>query len=106
MAAPIERRRMRKIPVRYVIQPGGYVGVLRDEDAHKEIADIKAYIDRLNQPTEDDMIANSLIAANKYFTVNNRLFLSTASIAAGAQIIPGTNCTETSLAAALNALNA
>ena len=69
-------------------------------------ADIKAYIDRLNQPTEDDMIANSLIASGKYFTVNNRLFLSTASIAAGAQIIPGTNCVETSLAEALNALNA
>lgn len=69
-------------------------------------ADIKAYIDRLNQSPEDDMIANTLIAANKYFTVNNRLFLSTASIAAGAQIIPGTNCTETSLVEALNALNA
>ena len=69
-------------------------------------ADIKAYIDRLNQSPKDDMIANTLIAANKYFTVNNRLFLSTASIAAGAQIIPGTNCTETSLVEALNALNA
>lgn len=69
-------------------------------------ADIKAYIDRLNQPTEEDMIANTLIASGKYFTVNNRLFLSTASIAAGAQIIPGHNCTETNLAAALNALNA
>ena len=69
-------------------------------------ADIKAYIDRLNQPTEDDMIANSLIASGKYFTANNRLFLSTASIAVGAQIIPGTNCTETSLVEALNALNA
>lgn len=69
-------------------------------------ADLKAYIDRLNQPTEDDMIANSLIASGKYFTVNNRLFLSTASIAVGAQIIPGTNCTETSLVEALNALNA
>lgn len=68
-------------------------------------ADIKAYIDRLNQPTEDDMVANNLIQSGKYFTVNNRLFLSTASIAAGAQIIPGHNCTETNLAAALNALN-
>lgn len=68
-------------------------------------ADIKAYIDRLNQPTEDDMIANTLIAANKYFTVNNRLYISTASIAAGAQIIPGSNCVETNLAEALNALN-
>ena len=68
-------------------------------------ADTKLYIDRLNQPTEDDMIANSLIESGKYFTVNNRLFLSTASIAAGAQIIPDTNCTETSLAAALNARN-
>ena len=69
-------------------------------------ADIKAYIDRMNQPTEDDMIANSLIASGKYFTINNKLYLSTASIAAGAQIIPGHNCTETSLAEALNALNA
>lgn len=63
------------------------------------------YIDRLTEP-DADMIADTVIAANKYFSVGNRLFLSTASIAAGAMIIPGTNCQETSLAAALNALNA
>lgn len=45
MAAPIERRLMRRVPIRYVIQPGGYVGELRDEDAHQEIEKIKEIID-------------------------------------------------------------
>lgn len=67
-------------------------------------ADTKLYIDSLTAPDED-MIADSNIASEQYFTVNNKLYLSTAAIAAGASIIPGTNCTETNLAAALNALN-
>ena len=37
--------------------------------------------------------------------VGNRLFLATAAIAAGAALTVGTNCTETNLAAALNAIN-
>ena len=67
-------------------------------------ADTKLYIDGLTEPDED-MIANANIASGKYFVVNNQLYLSTAAIAAGASIIPGTNCTATSLAEALNAIN-
>lgn len=68
-------------------------------------ADTKLYLEKLTQPTEDDMIANSAIASGKYFFVGNRLFLSTATIANGATLTPGTNCVETNLAEALNALN-
>ena len=71
--------------------------------------DTKLYIERLTAPEEDDMIANQNIASGKYFMVGNNLFLSTATITAGEAIVPGTgagtNCTATSLAAALNALN-
>jgi len=67
-------------------------------------ADTKLYIDSLTAPDED-MIADTNIASGQYFSVNNKLYLSTAAIAAGASIIPGTNCTETNLAEALNALN-
>lgn len=69
-------------------------------------ADTKLYIERLTQPTEDDMIVNANIASGKYFLVGNALYLSTTAIAAGETIKPGTNCTATNLAAALNALNA
>ena len=68
-------------------------------------ADTKLYIDGITAPDED-MIANDVIASGKYFVVNNQLYLSTAAIAKGAQIIPGTNCTATNLAEALNAINA
>lgn len=68
-------------------------------------ADTKLYIKRLTGPTDDDMTADANIAAGTYFMVGNNLFLSTASIAAGEAIVPGTNCTATNLAAALNALN-
>lgn len=67
-------------------------------------ADTKLYVDGLTEPDED-MIANANIASGKYFVVNNQLYLSTAAIAAGASIVPGTNCTATNLAEALNALN-
>ena len=46
------------------------------------------------------------IANGKYFMVGNRLFLSTSAIAQGASIVVGTNCVESNLAEALNALNA
>ena len=70
------------------------------------LADPTLYIQKLTGSTEDDMIANANIASGKYFLVGNRLFLSTSAIAVGASIVPGTNCTETNLADALNALNA
>lgn len=68
-------------------------------------ADTKMYIDALTAP-DDDMIADSNIASGKYFTVNNKLYISTSAIAQGEQIVVGTNCTQTDLATALNALNA
>lgn len=68
-------------------------------------ADIGLYIQKLTGSTEEDMTANQNIASGKYFLVGNTLYLSTSAIAAGEQIIPGTNCTLTNLAAALNALN-
>ena len=68
-------------------------------------ADTKLYIEQLTKPTEDDMTANANIASGKFFMVGNRLFLSSAAIAQGATIVPGSNCSEISLADALNQLN-
>lgn len=68
-------------------------------------ADTKLYIEHLTTP-DGDMVADSNIASGSYFMVNNRLYIATAAIASGASIVPGTNCTETNLAAALNAINA
>ena len=67
--------------------------------------DTKLYIQKINTPTDDDMIADAQIASGKYFIVGNNLYLSTAGILAGDPIKPGTNCTLTNLAAALNAIN-
>ena len=69
-------------------------------------ADTKLYIEKLTMPTEDDMVANQAITSGKFFMVGNNLYLATAAIANGAQIIEGTNATRLSLADALNALNA
>ena len=67
--------------------------------------DTKLYIQKINAPSDDDMIADAQIASGKYFIVGNNLYLSTTTILAGDPIKPGTNCTLTNLAAALNALN-
>ena len=67
-------------------------------------ADVQLYLQRLTQP-DDDMTADANIAAGTYFMVGNRLYRSTASIAAGETVSPGTNCTALSLADALNAIN-
>ena len=63
------------------------------------------YIEELTQP-DADYIADANIPSGKYFMVGNTLYLSTAAIAQGAAITPGTNCTETNLAEALNTINA
>ena len=68
-------------------------------------ADTKLYLEKLTNP-DNDMTADANIASGQYFMVNNTLYLATAAIASGATITPGTNCTETSLAVALNAINA
>lgn len=68
-------------------------------------ADTKLFIQKVNKPTDDDMIADARIESGKYFIIGNTLYLSTTLILAGETIIPGTNCQKTDLAAALNALN-
>lgn len=67
-------------------------------------ADTKLFIERLTQPTEDDMIANTAIANGKFFMIGNNLYRATTAIASGSRIIPGTNATPMSLADALNLL--
>ena len=69
-------------------------------------ADTGLYVQKLTGSAEEDMTANVSIASGKYFMVGNTLYLSTTAIPAGDTIKPGTNCTLTNLAAALNALNA
>jgi len=64
-------------------------------------------------PTPDDSMGNSnasIIAENnisggKYFTAGGRLYQSTGTITKGETISPGVNCTEISVADALNALD-
>lgn len=68
-------------------------------------ADTKLYLEKLTNP-DNDMTADSNIASGQYFMVGNTLYVATTAIASGTTITPGTNCTETNLAAALNAINA
>ena len=68
-------------------------------------ADTKLYIQKINTPSDDDMIADAQIASGKYFIVGGNLYRSTTTIPAGDTINPGTNCILTNLAEALNALN-
>ena len=53
-----------------------------------------------------EMKAQTNIPSGKYFSVGERLFVSTQAIAQGASIVVGTNCLETTLADALNQINA
>lgn len=68
-------------------------------------ADTKLYIQKINAPTDDDMIADAQIASGRYFIVGGNLYRSTTTIPAGDIITPGSNCILTNLADALNALN-
>lgn len=52
-----------------------------------------------------EMKAQTNIPSGKYFSVGERLFVSTQAIAQGENIVVGTNCTETTLADALNTIN-
>lgn len=56
--------------------------------------------------TEDDMIANNNITDGSYFQIGSTLYKATSSIATGETIVPGSNCVTTSIAEALNLLNA
>ena len=75
-------------------------------DAHVEYrADTKLYIEKLTQPEEDDMVANSAIASGQFFMIGNSLYRALANIASGATITIGTNAQMVSLADALNLVN-
>lgn len=62
-------------------------------------------IDEEQESEDTEMKMNRNIPNGQYFTVGDRLFYSTSSIAAGDDISLGTNCEETTLADALNTLN-
>lgn len=69
-------------------------------------ADTKLYIEKLTQPGEDDMIADSAISEGKFFMIGNTLYRALANIASGATITVGTNAERVSLSDALNLVNA
>lgn len=52
------------------------------------------------------MVATEQIASGKYFLIGSSLYKSTTTIPSGDIVKPGTNCIETNVADALNALNA
>lgn len=68
-------------------------------------ANTKLYIEKLTQPEEDDMIADSAITSGKFFMVGNSLYRALANIASGATITVGTNAQRVSLSDALNLVN-
>lgn len=69
-------------------------------------ADTRLYIEKLTQPEEDDMIADSAISEGRFFMVGNSLYRALANIASGATITVGTNAQRVSLSDALNLVNA
>lgn len=70
----------------------------------------KKYVDELpgNDTTvsyvNGNMVANSAITDGTYFTFNNCLYVTTADISSGSNVIVGTNCSRINLATALNRL--
>lgn len=69
-------------------------------------ADTRLYIEKLTQPEENDMIADSAISEGQFFMVGNSLYRALANIASGATITVGTNAQRVSLSDALNIVNA
>ena len=69
-------------------------------------ADTKLYIEKLTQPEEDDMVADSAITSGQFFMVGNTLYRALSNIASGATITVGTNAQRVSLSDALNLVNA
>ena len=69
-------------------------------------ADTRLYIEKLTQPEEDDMIADSAITSGQFFMVGNTLYRALTNIASGATITVGTNAQRVSLSDALNLVNA
>jgi len=69
-------------------------------------ADVQLYIGKLIGTTEDDYIADTAIPNGAVFSIGDRVFKATATIARGETIVPGTNCTETSITEQINSLYA
>jgi hypothetical protein len=69
-------------------------------------ADTRLYIEKLTQPEEDDMIADSAITSGQFFMIGNSLYRALTAIASGATITVGTNAERVSLSDALNLVNA
>lgn len=69
-------------------------------------ADTRLYIEKLTQPEEYDMIADSAITSGQFFMIGNSLYRALANIASGATITVGTNAQRVSLSDALNLVNA
>ena len=69
-------------------------------------ADTRLYIEKLTQPEENDMIADSVINSGQFFMIGNSLYRALANIASGATITVGTNAERVSLSDALNLVNA
>ena len=112
-ASAVQFSYLMKDPVSYQLTPTEVKTLLANNNIWSDTgsvasceyrADTKLYIEHLTDP-DSDMIADANITSGSYFMVNNSLYLATSAIAAGATIIPGTNCTATNLAAALNAIN-
>ena len=63
-----------------------------------------------DRPIEDwsepeDMTSSRNIPSDQFFAIGDHLYYSTATIAAGEDIVVGQNCTETDIANALNDMN-
>ena len=110
---PLEVAYMLETPITITLTPEQLTTVLGQNNVWSDggnvtvdyVADTKLFIEQLTEP-DADMVADANITSGQYFMVGNSLFLATANIASGAAITPGVNCTRTSLAAALNAINA
>jgi len=74
-------------------------GIYRDMTEEEETEYRKAVLDQTPR-------AKSKINKGEIFTVDGAYYVSTTTIPAGDCVLPGRNCNETSLAEALNALNA
>lgn len=63
--------------------------------------DVGALIQNLTSPDESDYIASSNIEQGQFFYISGKLYKATADISSGSAIVPGTNCSETSVASQL-----
>lgn len=85
------------------IVPVGHVTQYH-ENLREKIEQLPADFSTLIAPVEKTFVATRPYTSGALLIVNNVLYKATASIANGATITPGTNCTPTTLAAIIAAL--